>query len=471
MIPTYNEKNNVEILLSKIKKLKTKCDILFIDDNSPDGTGKLLGELASKKEIFVIHRKFKLGIGSAHLRAFEWAYSKKYDFLITLDGDLTHTPDDIKKFILKIKNFDIIVGSRFLMKNSLSGWSFHRKLLTYLGHYVTNIFLNLTFDSTCGFRIYNLNNIDKDLLSIIQSKGYSFFIESLFIFNVNNYKISEIPIILPKRTYGNSKMKFSDIIKSVKVIMELFFKRVFKSRALLIKKKFDLKIKENLQKKERFEWDNYWKKKKSSLKFIYDFIAFFYRNLIIKPALNHFFCKHANEKIPKTLHAGCGSGQVDVDLVKKAKLTAIDISPKALEKYKVNHDKDVEIIHGDIFKMPFKSNFFEIIFNLGVMEHFDENQIKNILTEFKRTLTKDGKLILFWPPKYGLSVMFLKFVKKIIFLISRKNITFHPHEITLIKSKKHAENILNRSGFKIIESYFGIRDFFTHQIIVAKKQN
>jgi ubiquinone/menaquinone biosynthesis C-methylase UbiE len=171
------------------------------------------------------------------------------------------------------------------------------------------------------------------------------------------------------------------------------------------------------------------------------------------------------------LHAGCGSGQVDVDLVKKAKLTAIDISPKALEKYKVNHDKNVEIIHGDIFKMPFKNNFFEIIFNLGVMEHFNENQIKNILTEFKRTLTKDGKLILFWPPKYGLSVMFLKFVKKIIFLISRKNITFHPHEITLIKSKKHAENILNRSGFKIIESYFGIRDFFTHQIIVAKKQN
>ena len=171
----------------------------------------------------------------------------------------------------------------------------------------------------------------------------------------------------------------------------------------------------------------------------------------------------------KTLHAGCGSGQVDVNLAQKTNLTALDISPKALFKYRNFHDDNVEIIHGDIFNMPFNKNKFNIIFNLGVMEHFTEAQIKQILSEFKRTLKDDGTIILFWPPIYGLSVKFLKILKKMIYFFVKKNIVFHPDEITLIKSKKHAEKILKNSGFNIVQSYFGVRDFFTHEIIVARK--
>ena len=102
-------------------------------------------------------------------------------------------------------------------------------------------------------------------------------------------------------------------------------------------------------------------------------------------------------------------------------------------------------------------------------EHFSEKQIKLILDEFKRTLADDGTIILFWPPKYGISVKFLKSIRKIIFFFTKRNIDFHPDEITLIESKKHAERMLNNSGLKIIQSYFGIRDFFTHQVIIAKK--
>ena len=133
------------------------------------------------------------------------------------------------------------------------------------------------------------------------------------------------------------------------------------------------------------------------------------------------------------------------------------------------HHDNVEIIHGDIFNMPFNKNKFNIIFNLGVMEHFTEAQIKQILSEFKRTLKDDGTIILFWPPIYGLSVKFLKILKKMIYFFVKKHIVFHPDEITLIKSKKHAEKILKNSGFNIVQSYFGIRDFFTHEIIVARK--
>ena len=468
MIPTYNERNNIDFLISKLRKLKKKFDILFIDDNSPDGTGKILNKMAvNNKRIKVFHRKKKLGIGSAHLDGLDWAYRNKYQRLITLDGDLTHSPEDIEKFFVKIENFDVVVGSRFIRKNSLKGWSLHRKILTYLGHFVTNIGLGLKFDSTCGFRIYNLKSIRKRIFKMVRSNGYSFFIESLFLLKENKYKISEIPIVLPKRAWGSSKMKISDIAKSIFVISKLFFLRFFNSKIFILKKK--LNINENLIKKERIEWDDYWKEKTSSIKHIYNFIAFFYRVIIIKPALNYFFFKYNKIPMSKTLHAGCGSGQVDVNLAQKTNLTALDISPKALFKYRNFHDDNVEIIHGDIFNMPFNKNKFNIIFNLGVMEHFTEAQIKQILSEFKRTLKDDGTIILFWPPRYGLSVKFLKILKKMIYFFVKKNIVFHPDEITLIKSKKHAEKILKNSGFNIVQSYFGIRDFFTHEIIVARK--
>ena len=468
MIPTYNERNNIDFLISKLKKLKNKFDILFIDDNSPDGTGEILDKIAYKnKRIKVFHREDKLGIGSAHIDGLDWAYKNKYQRFITLDGDLTHSPEDIEKFFIKIENFDVVVGSRFIQKNSLKGWSVNRKILTYLGHFVTNVGLNLKFDSTCGFRIYNLKNINNRIFKMVRSNGYSFFIESLFLLKENKYKISEIPIILPKRAWGSSKMKISDIVKSIFVISKLFFLRIINSKIFILKR--ELNINENLIKKERIEWDDYWKEKTSLTKYIYNIIAFFYRVIIIKPALNHFFFKYNKVPMSKALHAGCGSGQVDINLAKKTELTALDISPKALLKYSNFHDDNVEIIHGDIFKMPFNKKKFNIIFNLGVMEHFSEVQIQKILLEFKRTLKDDGTIILFWPPQYGLSVKFLKMVKKIIYFFSKKNIDFHPDEITLIKSKKHAEKILKNSGFNIIQSYFGIRDFFTHQIIIARK--
>ena len=471
IIPTYNEKNNVNVLIDKLEKIKRQIDILFIDDNSPDGTGKIIDNYVKQKQnIYVIHREKKSGIGGAHLEGIEWAFKKKYSKLISLDGDLTHSPEDIEKFFNKITNFDIVVGSRFLKKNSLADWSVHRKILTYFGHFITNILLRLKYDSTCGFRIYNLSKLNKDVFKIITSKGYSFFIESLFVLKINGFKISEVPIILPKRTYGTSKMKFSDITNSMYTIIKLSLSFVYKRNRYLVKKK--LNINEQLIKKERIEWDEYWKEKTSFIKHIYNFIAYFYRTLIIKPALNYFFFKHFDNNYNKVLHAGCGSGQVDIDIAKNSDLTALDISPKALKKYLHCHnEQNISLTHGDIFNLPFKDRTFNIIFNLGVMEHFNEKDINKILLEFKKKLDDQGKIILFWPPRYGLSVRFLKVVKSAVSLIFKKNINLHPDEISLIKSKEHAFKILNRAGFEIIQSYFGIKDFFTHEVIIAIKKN
>tara|TARA_B100000579_G_C22771978_1_gene824455 strand:+ start:77 stop:814 length:738 start_codon:yes stop_codon:yes gene_type:complete len=236
MIPTYNEKSNVKILVSKLINLHKDLDILFVDDNSPDGTGLLIDKLTkTNKKIKVIHRKSKLGIGSAHLDGINWAYKNSYNKFISLDGDLTHSPEDIKKFLKRIGKNAVIIGSRFIKKNSLKDWSINRKILTHLGHFITKKFLKLPFDATGGFRVYNLKVIDKSIFKKISSRGYAFFIESLFILHKNKYHITEIPIVLPKRTYGSSKMKLSDIAITVMIIIKLFFFRIFFSKKYLLK--------------------------------------------------------------------------------------------------------------------------------------------------------------------------------------------------------------------------------------------
>lgn len=469
VIPTYNELENINKIFIEINSLSLNLDVLFIDDNSPDGTSKEIENLQIKnKNVFLIKRPEKLGVGSAHKDAIKWAYKKKYDYLVTMDCDFTHSPKLIVNFIRDIKDSCVLVGSRFLKSNSLKGWKIHRKIMTHLGHFLTKNFVNLPYDSTGAFRIYNLKKVDEKFFSMVKSNGYAFFFESLHVLNINNCKISEIPITLPNRTYGNSKMKVSDIFVSVKQLVRIFYINLMGNRNLIIKPKIETNIPET---NESADWNLYWKKgKKNKIKFLYDLIAYFYRAIIIKPALNFFIRKTFKNK-SKLLHAGCGSGQVDIDVTKNNSVTALDISIEALRLYKAHHSSHVELIHGNIFSIPGKKNSYDGIFNLGVMEHFFESEIIDILIEFNRVLKKNGKIILFWPPKYGLSVRFLSLFSRVFKKITKKEIILHPNEYTLVENKDQVEGILKKGGFKIDEYYFGIRDFYTHQIIVASKES
>ena len=182
LIPTYNEKENVEKILSQIFALSLSADILFIDDNSPDGTGQLLEEMAKKnKSIFVLNRPGKKGIGSAHADGINWAYDSGYRTLITMDCDLSHSPEYISEFILNSTKADIVVGSRYLQEKSLTTWNIYRKTLTHLGHFSTKIFLNMPYDATGAFRLYRLDRIPQHFLNLISSNNYPFFFESLYV--------------------------------------------------------------------------------------------------------------------------------------------------------------------------------------------------------------------------------------------------------------------------------------------------
>ena len=468
-IPTYNEGENIEEMVRQLLALSIDADLLFIDDNSPDGTGKILDLLAAKhSNISVQHRSGKLGIGTAHKIGLEWAYQQGYQNLVTMDCDFTHSPDYIPEFIRNSTDADIVVGSRYLQRGSLSTWNKKRLFLTRLGHFLTDTFLNMPYDATGSFRLYRLDRLSPDFVRLIRSPGYSFFFESLFILNQNKYRIIEIPTHLPARTYGHSKMKLSDAIHSLKQLGSLFFERLFNPKKFEIPKMRHQKV-HNSDIVDPQNWDDYWARSASkSSHAVYDLIATFYRKFIISPSLTGYTKKYFPPN-STVLHAGCGSGQVDVNVRDYVKVIPLDISLEALALYQVSNPDAKEVLHGSIFQIPMKDSSVDGIYNLGVMEHFDQKEIQSILSEFRRVLKPDGVIILFWPPRLGLSVLVLKGAHYFLNNILKKNIQLHPHEITHINSQKHAKAILEKAGFKLKKYSFGISDLFTHAIVVGSK--
>ncbi len=219
---------------------------------------------------------------------------------------------------------------------------------------------------------------------------------------------------------------------------------------------------------EEKEWDKYWTKKKTTSQAIYRFFARSYRDLIIKRALNYFINSEFKKGV-KLLHAGSGAGQVDRDLVLNFNITALDISAEALKLYKLCNGEKAKTIKASIFDIPAKSGTFNGVYNLGVMEHFTKEEDEKILRELRRVLEPNGKIILFWPPKYGPTVLFLNSLHFILNRILKKNIRLHPEEISLIESKEQVKQILKNSDFELLKFYFGPKDLFTHCIVVAKK--
>jgi dolichol-phosphate mannosyltransferase len=222
-IPTYNERDNVVPMCAQILALGLDADLLFMDDNSPDGTGEVLDGLAAQHpQVRVVHRASKSGIGSAHLDGIALAYAEGYRRLVTLDCDFTHSPALIPVFLEKGQGADIVVGSRYLGKNSLPGWSPVRKLLTRIGHILTKTLLGISQDATGAFRVYDLEKIPRGVFGVVQARGYGFFFESLLVLLRNGHSVAEVPIALPARTAGHSKMDLREIQTSVTTLMTLF---------------------------------------------------------------------------------------------------------------------------------------------------------------------------------------------------------------------------------------------------------
>ena len=465
-IPTYNECDNAPRMCEEIHKLGLDADVLFVDDNSPDGTGKLLEDLKMRvPRLIVQHRSGKLGIGSAHFDGISWAYEQGYQLLVTLDCDFTHSPADIPKLIEAAQDRDAAVGSRWMSSHSLPGWNLLRRFLTNFGHLLTKYVLGIPQDASGAFRAYRLDRLPRAVFSLVKTRGYSFFFESLFVLNKNSFAIGEIPIVLPARTYGHSKMDFAAAVRSARFVFELCLAAIRRPEQFLLE---GAKAEIDPGLCDPQDWDRYWNEKSHAAGLTYEVIAGLFRRLIIKPNLERALLATFPPG-SSLLHAGCGSGQVDTDLQKTMRITGLDISAGALRLYARNNPHADAIKHGDIFHLPFPDGTFSGVYNLGVMEHFTADEITRILLEFRRVLRPDGRLLIFWPMACAPSVQVLKAVHCVLGWFTARPTQLHPPEVSLLMSSREAGEYIRKGGFKLERFSYGARDLFTQAVLGAVK--
>jgi len=280
--------------------------------------------------------------------------------------------------------------------------------------------------------------------------------------------VREIPIFLPPRTYGHSKMSLREVFRSVKLLGTMYLLKVFNPERFEFCEPVgpDATVPTDTQ-----GWDVYWRKQEFGHGVLYDTVAAFYRKVIIRPNLNRV----VHQYFPygaHVLHAGCGSGQVDVDIRNQVRITGLDISINALNFYRRTNKDACAVLHGSIFAIPLPPASVDGIYNLGVMEHFTSEEIDRILVDFFRVLRPGGRLIIFWPPEFGLSVIFFKGLKGVLEkVLRRRDVKLHPDEVTRVQSASHAREMFERSGFRVLQYAFGPRDLFTYSVVVAEKPN
>ena len=224
---TYNEKNNIQKVIQKIKRKCKKGHILIVDDNSPDGTANEIKKIIKKRKnkIKLIIRKRKNGLDTAHKLAYKYAINNNYDYLITMDADLSHDPAEIPNFLRHLKNFDFVLGSRY-MKGGRNELAFFRFILSFFGNKFIKFTLNLNFtEFTSAYRGFNLKKMKKFDLKMINSKGYSFFMETIYQINKFKYTTYEIPIIFASREQGKSKIPKIEIIRTLFNVLRLSFRK------------------------------------------------------------------------------------------------------------------------------------------------------------------------------------------------------------------------------------------------------
>ena len=227
-MPTYNEKENLPILIDKINRVftdgKIAGEVVIIDDNSPDGTGQLAEHLKEKyKFLKVIHRPSKLGLGSAYSESFRAAESK---LLITMDADLSHDPEYIPRFIEKAEHADVVVGSRYIEGGGIVGWGTYRKVVSKLANFLARISVGAgVSDMTSGYRAYRKEVFEKVTTERIKSSGYAFQLEIIYEIRKKGFKIDEVPIIFTDRRKGESKLGMRDIISFLILAIKLGLKQ------------------------------------------------------------------------------------------------------------------------------------------------------------------------------------------------------------------------------------------------------
>ncbi len=218
VVPTYNEMENIARLVQKVLSLDKGIDLLIVDDNSPDGTGRESDRLAAgHPEVNVMHRPAKMGMGRAYVDGFKWALARDYEYICEMDADFSHDPEDLLRLLEGVRDCDLCIGSRYVERAGVVNWPAWRNLLSRSANLYVRVITGMPVsDGTAGFKCYRRTVLESVDLDNVRSEGYAFQIEMHYKAWKKGFRIREIPIIFTERRRGRSKM-------SKRIIFEAFF--------------------------------------------------------------------------------------------------------------------------------------------------------------------------------------------------------------------------------------------------------
>ena len=227
VVPTYNERENLPALAQRLLGLPVPVDLLVVDDNSPDGTGKLADDLAAKHpSIHALHRTEKSGLGRAYIAGFKWALEHGYEFVFELDGDFSHNPDDIPMFLEAAKSADLVLGSRYMNGIRIINWPLSRLMLSKGAATYVRIVTGMPFtDPTGGYKCFRRRALEAINLDLVRSNGYSFQIEMKYRAHTHGLRLVETPIVFVDRRVGQSKMSRAIFAEALLKVWALRFGR------------------------------------------------------------------------------------------------------------------------------------------------------------------------------------------------------------------------------------------------------
>src|SRR6266513_3932521 len=227
IIPTYNEIDNVRPLLQEIFLYAPNTDVLIVDDNSPDGTGKLADEIHDEDpRVHVMHRTEKAGLGKAYIAGFKYAIKHGYDAAFEMDADFSHDPRYLPDFLKAIEHADLVIGSRYIPGGGTPDWSPVRRLISSGGNILARFLLGMpVHDCTAGYRCYRRKVLESIDLDTIQSQGYAFQIELVYRVMQHGFKIVETPIVFMDRRVGKSKMSRKIVIEGFTYVFKVRFSK------------------------------------------------------------------------------------------------------------------------------------------------------------------------------------------------------------------------------------------------------
>ena len=222
-MPTFNEAGNLQHAVEELFKFNHEVHLLIVDDDSPDGTGKIADELASgDKRISVMHRKEKQGLGAAYIAGFRYAFERDYEYVVEMDADGSHRAQDLPKLLAVCGSNDLVIGSRYIKGGQTQNWPMHRQWLSRGGNLYAKLMLGSKLnDMTAGFRVFNVEFLKKMNLDTINARGYSFQIEMAYRTIQSRGRTAEVPIVFVEREIGESKMS-KDIVTEALMLMTKF---------------------------------------------------------------------------------------------------------------------------------------------------------------------------------------------------------------------------------------------------------